>query len=138
MLSRKKKSDKKELTLLEKMIDDAERAKNNKENLTLLERGLQEGNEFKKISRRKKAVPAKVDTEHKTDTEYTSPYDDKYEKYLHYAQKYNIPFSKSGNKKSYKDLAEDIHKYEMKNLKKILKSGMDKKYKEYGHYISVV
>ena len=116
----KKKKEVKELTLLEKMIDDSERAKKNKENLTLLERSLLQGNEFTKIIKKKKAVAAKVDTEHKTDTEYSSPYDDKYEKYLHYAEKYGIPFNRAGYKKSYKDLSEDIHKYEMKHLKRIL------------------
>lgn len=139
MLNKKTKSKKdKDLTLLEKYIEDTNKQSSNKENLTLLERGLQQGNEFKKLERKKKVVPAKVDTEHKIETEYSSPYEDKYEKFLYYAEKYRIPFSRGGFKKSFKELAEDIHKYEMKHLKHILKNGLDKKYQEYGHYISII
>jgi len=136
-LKSKPKKDK-DLTLLEKYIETMDKDKSNKENLTLLERGLQQGNEYKKLEKKKKVVPAKVDTEQKIETDYSSPYDEKYEKILHYAEKYRIPFSRMGAKKSYKNLAEDIHKYEMKNLKHIMKNGLDKKYQEYGHYISII
>lgn len=134
--SKNKRDD--ELTLLERYNEEIKKKDLDKDNLTLLQKAIMEGNEYKKIQKKKKIIPAKVDTEIKVELELAAPYDDKFEKYLHYAEKYRIPFTKGGIKKSYKELAQEIHKYEMKNLKHILNSGLDKKYKEYGHYINVV
>jgi len=35
-------------------------------------------------------------------------------------------------------LAHNIRDFEIKHLKKIMKLGLDERYKEYGHYINVV
>lgn len=137
MLKKKVKQDK-NLSLLENYIVETGKNQSNKENLTMLERTLQQGNEFKVLERKKKAIPARVETEAKYETKHSTPYDDRYEKYSHYAEKYRIPFSRSGIKKTFKELAEDIHKYEKKYHKELIKNGLDKKYKEYGHYITTI
>ena len=126
-------------TLFHRFKVAEEKGKNNKDNLTLLERGLAGGNEFVKIHRKQqKNKPAVVNELVEVNMDTILPYDDKHEKLLHYAEKYRIPFSRSGMKKTLKELAHDIHKYEMKNIKHIMKFGLDKKYKEYGHYISLL
>lgn len=111
--------------------------KENKHNLTLLERGVMEGNEFLQLSKRKKKKPITNEVV-EIDTQIISPYDDKFEKIIHYVDKYNIPYHRGGQKKSYRDLAHDIRDYEVKNVKKLMKLGLDKKYKEYGHYINIM
>ena len=131
MLDKGAKNVKNDLSMLEKGV------KNVKNDLTMLERGLANENETKMLQRKKKIIqpPAK---EKKVMTELSSPHDDKFLKLQYYAGKYKIPFTRSGVKKSYKNLAEDIHKHEMLNIKNIIKNGLDKKYKEYGHYINII
>jgi hypothetical protein len=111
--------------------------KNNKENLTLLERGLQEGNEFLQLNKKNKKKP-NVNEVVEIGIQLATPYDDKYEKIIHYADKYKIPYHNSGFRKSYKDLAHSIRDFEVKNVKQIMKLGLDKKYHEYGHYINIM
>jgi hypothetical protein len=111
--------------------------KNNKENLTLLERGLMEGNDFLQLSKRKKKKPITNEIV-EFDTKVISPYDDKFEKIIHYVDKYKIPYHSSAGKKSYRDLAHDVRDFEVKNVKKLIKLGLDKKYHEYGHYINIM
>jgi len=126
-------------TLFHRYEVAGEKGTNNKDNLTLLERGLAEGNEFVKLHRKsRRTKPAVVSETIETNFENVIPYDDKHERLIHYAEKYRIPFMKAGVKKSLKDLAHDIHKFEMKHIKQIMKFGLDKKYKEYGHYISLL
>ena len=133
------KKDQVEVNLLERSNQIINDAVKNKENLSMLERMIDSNNDLIKLNRKKrKAVPARVDVEKKDILENVLPYDEKYEKLIHYADKYRIPFSRAGFKKTYKDLAEDIHRYEMKNTKILVKNGLDKKYREYGHYISIV
>jgi hypothetical protein len=133
------KKDQVDVNLLERSNQIINNAIKNKENLSMLERMIDSNNDLIKLNRKKrKAVPARVDVEKKDILENVLPYDEKYEKLIHYAEKYRIPFSRAGFKKTYKDLAEDIHKYEMKNTKLLVKNGLDKKYREYGHYISIV
>ncbi len=133
------KKDQVEVNLLERSNQIINDAVKNKESLSMLERMIDSNNDLIKLNRKKrKAVPARVDVEKKDILENVLPYDEKYEKLIHYAEKYRIPFSRAGFKKTYKDLAEDIHKYEMKNTKLLVKNGLDKKYREYGHYISIV
>ena len=124
-------------TLLHRYEIAKKNGENNKENLTLLERGLMEGNEYTKLGRHKRKKPIVNETV-EIDLNVVAPYDDKFDKYIHYADKYKIPYHHNGMKKSFKDLAHDIHKYEMKHIKEIIKNGLDKKYKEYGHYINIV
>lgn len=64
--------------------------------------------------------------------------DDKFEKLIHYADKYKIPYHLGGIKKTYKDLAHNIRDFEFKHLKKLIKLGLDQRYKEYGFYINIV
>ena len=126
-------------TLFHRYMVAEEKGKNNKENLSMLEKGLMEGNEFVKLHQRKKRdKPAVVNEKVETDFETIIPYDDKHDRLLHYAEKYRIPYARAGVKKTLKELAHDIHKYEMKNIKQIMKLGLDKKFKEYGHYISLL
>jgi len=133
------KKDQVEVNLLERSNQIINDAVKNKENLSMLERMIDSNNDLIKLNRKKrKAVPARVDVEKKDILENVLPYDEKYEKLIHYADKYRIPFSRAGFKKTYKDLAEDIHRYEMKNTKILVKNGLDKKYKQYGLYISII
>lgn len=133
------KKDLVEVGLLENNNQIINNAIKNKENLSMLERMIDSNNDLIKLNRKKrKAVPARVDVEKKDILDKVIPYDEKFEKLIHYAEKYRIPFSRAGFKKTYKDLAEDIHKYEMKNTKLLVKNGLDKKYSQYGHYISIV
>lgn len=111
--------------------------KENKHNLTLLERGVMEGNEFLQLHKRKKKKPINNEVV-EIDTHIITPYDDKFEKIIHYVDKYKIPYHSGGNRKSFKDLAHDIRDFEVKNVKKLIKLGLDKKYQEYGHYINIM
>ena len=143
-------SNKNELTLLERgmLINNEARKEKivkptkNINDMSLLERSLAIENENKKAQKnmmnRKKKFIQQTNNKEKTETKFSSPHDDKFLKLLHYADKYRIPFTRGGIKKTYKNLAEDIHKYEMSNLKKIVSNGLDKKYKEYGHYINLI
>ena len=123
-------------TLLHRYEIAQKKGEDTKENLTLLERGLMEGNDEIKLGRHKRKKPAVVE-KIEINNEVV-PYDDRYEKYIHYIQKYNIPFLRAGIRKSFKDLANEIHRYEMKHKAKLVKQGLDSKYKEYGHYINIV
>jgi hypothetical protein len=101
-----------------------------KENLSLLERS--EGNDFTQLGK-------KINS--KTKVEVVEPTDDyfnKVDKIYYYAVKYRLPFQQSGYKKTYKELAQDIKKYEVKYLKTLLDNGVDKKYDEYGLYITII
>lgn len=124
-------------TLLHRYEIAMKKGEDTKENLTLLERGLMEGNDEIKLGRNKRKKPAVVEKVEIKDG-ILAPYDDRYEKYIHYIQKYNIPFMRAGIRKSFKDLANEIHRYEMKHKAKLVKKGLDPKYKEYGHYINIV
>ena len=115
--------------------EDLLKRKENKEEPTLLERAEQIANENKKI-RNKKLVPAReIEV---IESQYIEPYNEKYNKLIYYAEKYRLPYFKGSMRKSFKDLAHDIHKYELKHRKKILKTGLDKTQKEYGFYIKSV
>lgn len=109
--------------------------KKDRDRMTLLERSLFDRNEFVKLNKRK-TEPAKIVEQ--IDGKITEEKDDKYPRILHYALKYRIPLVSSGVKNSYKDLVNKIHKFEMKNLKSIMRGGLDKKYKEYGLYIKTI
>ena len=116
--------------------DDTIKKLLNKEEKTLLERAYDIGNENEKVRKEKKIKPAKeIEI---IESNYIIPYDDKYDKILYYIHKYRIPYLESGRKKSYKELAHAIHKYEMSNKNKIIKGGVDKKYKEYGLYLKTI
>lgn len=116
--------------------DDTIKKLLNKEEKTLLERAYEIGNENEKVKKEKKIKPAKeIEI---IESNYIIPYDDKYDKILYYIHKYRIPYLESGRKKSYKELAHAIHKYEMSNKKKIIKGGLDKKYEEYGLYLKAI
>jgi hypothetical protein len=108
-----------------------------KQNLSMLERDIANGNEYMKLGRRQRKNPSVgqvVDTE----GTYAVEHDDKLDKIIHYAEKYNIKFSNGFGKKSFKELVKEIHAYEMRNIKKLKKLGLDKKYHEYGMYINIV
>jgi hypothetical protein len=87
------------------------------------------------VRKKKKKVVAKPIEEKKEFDEGLD--EDKYDKIKHFAIKYRIPFIRAGGKKTYKDLVEDIYKYEKKNVKRIIQMGLDPKYKQYGLYIKV-
>jgi hypothetical protein len=111
----------------------------NKENLSLLERGLLEGNEFVKIHIKGRVnKPAVVNEVVETRYKNITPYDDRNDKLMHYVDKYNLPYSRAGVKKTMKELAEDVHRFEKKHLKALIKTGLDKKYKEYGNYVKLI
>lgn len=111
--------------------------KNDKSNLNLLERELEERNEYAKLNKRKRYLPpAKVIES--VDAKIENPDVNKYDRILHYATKYRIPMVRAGVKVSYKDLAKIIHKFEMKNIKSIMRGGKDRKYEEYGLYIKLL
>jgi hypothetical protein len=116
--------------------DDQIKKLMNKEEKTLLERAYDISNENSKVKKEIKIKPAKeIEI---IESNYIIPYDDKYDKILYYIHKYRIPYLESGRKKSYKELAHAIHKYELANKKKIINSGLDKKYKEYGLYVKAI
>lgn len=58
-----------------------------------------------------------------------------YKKYWYYANKYKIKLHKEGHKKTPKELAKEIHKYEMRHIKKLIHSGIDENTNEIGMYI---
>ena len=60
---------------------------------------------------------------------------DKFEKIVHYAEKYRIGFTKAGHKTTFRELATDIEAYEKKRWQDILLHGKDTKYDEYGLFI---
>jgi hypothetical protein len=122
-------------TLLHRYEILKKREGTNKENLSLLERGFLEGNEFMKLNKKKKPI---VNETVEINIDVVKPYDDKFDKIIHYTDKYKIPYHENGSKKSYKQLAHDIHAFEMKHLKELMKKGIDAKYKEYGHYINIM
>jgi dihydropteroate synthase len=124
-------------TLLHRYEIAKKKGVDTKENLTLLERGFMEGNELTKIGRHKRKKPAVIE-KIEINVETITPYDDRFEKYNHYIQKYKIPFFSNGIRKSFKDLAYEIHRYEMRHKASLIKKGLDHKYKEYGYYINVV
>jgi len=125
-------------TLFHRFKVSEDKEKGNKENINLLEKGLAEGNEMTKIFNKKRKTKPAIFGEEIDITGVVIPYDDKFEKLQYYAEKYRIPYKKGGVKKSFKDIARDIAAYEKKNLNKIKLAGMDKKYKELGHYIKII
>lgn len=58
-----------------------------------------------------------------------------YKLYWYYAKKYKIQLHKDGHKKTARELALDIHKYEMRNINRIVKKGIDKNTGQLGMYI---
>lgn len=133
MLMKNKKQET-EKTLLHR-FETLKKSDNNRNNLSLLERTYLENNDFIKSNRKKKPIDEVVV---EVETNIIEPQDGKYEKLIHYADKYRIPYHLGGVKKSYKDIAHNIRDFEIKHLKKIIKLGLDQRYKEYGHYINVV
>jgi hypothetical protein len=65
----------------------------------------------------------------------SKPYVVGYKTYAYYAQKYKIPLTVDGRKRTMKELANTIHKYEMKNRNKIISRGVDENTGSYGLYI---
>jgi hypothetical protein len=106
-----------------------------KENRDLFQKSMEEGVEFMKLGKKKKYKPVEVIDVEKLQEDGEIP---KYEKIIHYAEKYRIPFMKSGLRKNYPELEKEIQSFEKKFLKQILGSGKDKKYGEYGLFIKNV
>jgi hypothetical protein len=121
--------EKKSLTLLEEFdrrIKDPEKS--------MLELGLTIDNKpDNKKKRRRKIVEDKIDVVVRENSD-----EDPHEKLLYFAKKYLInPVGQSG-KKTYKQIADEVYKYEIKNRKKLIHEGVDKKYIDYGYYIKLV
>jgi len=115
--------------------EDLLKKKVGEEDKTLLERAEEISNENKKMNK-KKLVPAReIEV---IESKYIEEYNPKYDKLVHFAEKYRIPYFAGGKRKGFKDLAHDIHEFEMRNKKALLKKGVDKKYKEYGLYIKPI
>jgi len=107
--------------------------KKRREELPLLERDAKKLTEF--IRKERASRPSNLIVQEFSNVE---PYDDKLERLLYFSDKYNIPYFRNGVRKSYADIASDVHKYEAKNKNKLKKLGLDKKYKIYGHYLLYV
>jgi hypothetical protein len=60
---------------------------------------------------------------------------EKFEKIIHFAERYRIPYTKSGYKKTFTELLKEIKNYEGKHIKDIAKIGKDRKYDIFGLYI---
>lgn len=107
---------------------------------TMLEKSFTEGDEFVKLYQKKnKHLPTDVRTiEEMEKVKSILSHDEKHDKILHYVEKYRIPYQLNGTRKSFKHLLGDVHKYEQKNKSRIIKSGLDKKYKEFGHFITTI
>ena len=60
---------------------------------------------------------------------------DKFEKIIHFAQRYRIPYVKSGYKKSFAELLKEIKQYEQKYIKEITRIGKDRRYDIYGLHL---
>jgi hypothetical protein len=103
-----------------------------KENRDLFQKSMEQGVEFMKLGKKKKYKPVEVIDVEKLEEDGEIP---KYEKIIHYAEKYRIPFMKSGLRKNYPELEKEIQSFEKKFLKQLLGSGKDKKYGEYGLFI---
>lgn len=122
---------------LYKFLEQAEEKKDDMIKETKKEKTLLEmAEDIGKVKKEKKMKPARVIEI--IESEYVVPYDEKYDKILHYAQKYKIKFFEAGRRKNYKDLAHDIHEFELKNKNKLLKQPLDKEYKEFGMYIKSI
>jgi hypothetical protein len=106
-----------------------------KENRDLFQKSMEEGVEFMKLGKKKKYKPVEVIDVEKLQEDGEVP---KFEKIIHYAEKYRVPFMKSGIRKTYPELEKEIQKFEKKFLKQILGTGKDKKYGEYGLFIKNV
>jgi hypothetical protein len=106
-----------------------------KDNLNLIQKSMEEGVQFMPLGKKKKYRPVQVIDVEKLEEDGDIP---KFEKIIHYAEKYRIPFVHFGMKKSYGDLEKEINKFEKKFLKQIAQTGKDKKYGEYGLYIKKV
>ena len=103
-----------------------------KENRNLFQKSMEEGVEFMKLGKKKKYKPVEVIDVEKLEEDGEIP---KYEKIIYYAEKYRVPFMKSGIRKTYPELEKEIQKFEKKFLKQLLGYGKDKKYGEYGLFI---
>ena len=64
--------------------------------------------------------------------------DDRFEKLMHFAKKYNIGLVGYSGKKTYQQLADEVYRYEMAHTKEIVKGGIDKKYLTFGYYIKLL
>lgn len=106
-----------------------------RDNLNLMQKSMEAGVEFMPLGKKKKYRPVQVIDVEKLEEDGDIP---KFEKIIHYAEKYRIPFVHFGVKKSYGDLEKEIQKFEKKFLKQIAQTGKDKKYGEYGLYIKKV
>lgn len=106
-----------------------------KENRDMFQKSMEEGVEFMKLGKKKKYKPVEVIDVEKLQEDGEIP---KFEKIIYYAEKYRVPFLKSGIRKTYPELEKEIQKFEKKFLKQILGSGKDKKYGEYGLFIKTV
>ena len=106
-----------------------------KENRDLFQKSMEEGVEFMKLGKKKKYKPVEVIDVEKLEEDGDIP---KFEKIIYYAEKYRIPFMKSGIRKNYPELEKEIQKFEKKFLKQILVNGKDRKYGEYGLFIKNV
>jgi hypothetical protein len=103
-----------------------------KENRNMFQKSMEEGVEFMKLGKKKKHKPVEVIDVEKLEEDGEIP---KYEKIIHYAEKYRVPFMKSGIRKNYQELEKEIQSFEKKFLKQLLGNGKDKKYGEYGLFI---
>ena len=103
-----------------------------KENRDLFQKSMEKGVEFMKLGKKKKHKPVEVIDVEKLEEDGEIP---KYEKIIYYAEKYRVPFMKSGIRKSYPELEKEIQSFEKKYLKQLLGNGKDKKYGEYGLFI---
>jgi len=103
-----------------------------KENRDLFQKSMEQGVEFMKLGKKKKYKPVEVIDVEKLEEDGEVP---KYEKIIYYAEKYRIPFMKSGIRKNYPELEKEIQSFEKKFLKQLLGNGKDKKYGEYGLFI---
>ena len=103
-----------------------------KENRDMFQKSMEEGVEFMKLGKKKKYKPVEVIEVEKLEEDGEIP---KYEKIIHYAEKYRVPFMRSGIRKSYPELEKEIQSFEKKFLKQLLGNGKDKKYNEYGLFI---
>jgi hypothetical protein len=115
----KKSENEKIAIILNQAIEKAERLKNE----------MKQNSKIKRLSTGK-VIEAKEEP-------YITPYSDKYEKILYYVDKYNIPLSISGDKRTYRELAQLIRKYELKNKMKLLKNKHNK-FDELGLYIKLI
>jgi len=130
LIERGKDLEKKELTLLEEF----DRRLRTPEK-TLLEIGLTIGDkkEPDKKKKRRKIIEERIEVPIGERSD-----EDPHERLLHYAKKYLINPVGANGKKTYKEIADEVFKYELKNRNRLIKEGVDKKYLDYGFYLKLV